>query len=186
MGADSLPNGEYVANTINAVQLRGNDLTMGQSATWRNIGIPYYVTGDMTVAGGSNPTLTIEAGVETRWAADCSLTIGEVEPGSLVAVGAAGKPVKFTGMGNRAGFWRGFIFGRNASGCRLEGVIIENAETGAEIWEDLGPFIRNSTFRSCSEYAIERMYEGGTSFILGLGNQFEGNAQDQNENEVEE
>lgn len=185
-GSGSLPVGEYKDNAANAVLLRGNSLEMGQNTTWTYIGIPYQVSSDLYIQGDANPVLTIQPGVEVRVANSCTIYVGDSSPGSLIAKGERStsqtyKPVTFTDMAQRYGSWIGIDFGDYAGNCTLEYVSIMYAKIGAEIQNDMGGFIKNALFRNCSEYAIYRVYgTGGTSFMMGLGNQFEGNAKDEN------
>jgi hypothetical protein len=179
-GSERLPTGEYKDNAVNAVLLTGNGLDMGQNATWTNIGIPYQLSSNLMIAGDANPTLTIKPGVEIRLSVDCAIYVGDGSLGTLVAQGETGQPIKFTSVIDRPGGWKGIVFGRGAGRCILDRVKIMYANIGAEIWTDTGAFIKNSLFRENAECAIYRMYGAeGTSFITGLGNQFEGNAIDE-------
>lgn len=151
--------------------------------TWRNLGVPYKVEISIDIGGSASPVLTVEAGANLIFMQETGFEVGQYETGSLVAVGAPGRPVIFTSVAKRAGSWDGIHFGDYAgAGNRLENVTIEYAKTGVETNADLGAFIKNTTIRNSSDFAIFRGYGAdGTSFVTGLGNQFEGNAQDENE-----
>ena len=60
--------------------------TISQNRTWTTSGSPYVVTGNVEVKGASEPTLTIEPGVEVRFDSGARLEIGgnSLEPGALV------------------------------------------------------------------------------------------------------
>jgi hypothetical protein len=66
-----------------------------QSETWREADNPHYVTDDVVVAGASSPRLTIEPGVEVRFAEHAAIFIGGQQPGSLTADGTAAKKIRF-------------------------------------------------------------------------------------------
>ena len=62
-------------------------------ATWTATGSPYIVTANVFVQGAGNPILTIEPGVEVRFAQNQGLFIGGNSPsqsGKLIANGGAG------------------------------------------------------------------------------------------------
>ncbi len=88
----------YSGNTINgyrAIQVSG---TVGANTTWKNLGLPYVITGDVTVNNGV--TLTIEPGVVVKFDAATNnwggfrrlMTVN----GILHAVGSSGSPIVFT------------------------------------------------------------------------------------------
>lgn len=177
----------FLENTRNVVSTYsgGSSAEVTRSATWRNLGIPYLFELTAYIGGTARPVVTIEPGTQLLFARDASISVGTWNgTGSLVAVGQAGKPIKFTSDLNRPGAWGGITFTADAGKeTRLENVLIEYATNGVSVEADLGGFIKNSTIRNSSELGIYRSYdsESGTSFITGLGNQFEGNAQDQND-----
>jgi hypothetical protein len=183
-----LPVGQtFVGNDRQVVSVwngHGSSDNLLRSATWRNQGIPYKFETSIFIGSPASPVVTIEPGTELLFSPDTGLVVGSEEGmGSLVAVGESGKPIKFSGEAARAGAWEGLRYHRNAgAGNRLEKVIIEYAGIGAKLDVDLGEFIRNCIIRSSSEMGIYREYGAdGTSFLSGLGNQFEGNAEDENE-----
>lgn len=183
----TLPSGQTFAdNDKQAIIVSYTGSSSGdvkQSATWRNHGIPYQFDLMAYIGGTKSPVITIEAGTELIFTEGTGLKVGTSEGvGSLVAVGQAGKPIKLTSDLGRAGSWEGITFAKNAGkGNRLEYVTIEYATYALQLYADLGGFLKNSTIRSSSEAGIWREDVTGTSFTTGLGNQFEGNAVDQNE-----
>ncbi|HEY0025842.1 MAG TPA: hypothetical protein VGB24_23335 [Longimicrobium sp.] len=66
-----------------------------QSETWREADNPHYVADDVVVAGASSPRLTIEPGVEIRFAEHAAIFVGGQQPGSLTADGTAAKKIRF-------------------------------------------------------------------------------------------
>ncbi|HYG56669.1 MAG TPA: copper amine oxidase N-terminal domain-containing protein [Symbiobacteriaceae bacterium] len=182
-----LPAGQTFAENdkqVISIWSGGSSENLTKTATWRNHGIPYRMETTVYIGGTASPVLTIEPGTELLFVNDTGITVGSSEGmGSLVAVGAAGKPIKFTGESGRAGAWEGLSFtGEAGAGNRLEMVTIEYANVAVSISDDLGGFIKNTTIRSSKEMGIYRSYgSDGTSFATGLGNQFEGNAADESE-----
>lgn len=102
---------------------------------------PYTVKTELSVTGWD---LTIEPGVEVRFAEGASLSVGYGQVGRLLARGTAEKPVRFTAAERKeAGIWRGLHFFDRAEGSVLENAVVEfagQAEDFAVIVEagDLG------------------------------------------------
>ncbi|HLN64952.1 MAG TPA: copper amine oxidase N-terminal domain-containing protein [Symbiobacteriaceae bacterium] len=162
----------------------GSSADVTRSATWRNQGIPYQFDLSVYIGGTAKPVVTIEPGTELVFQRDTKLQVGTSDgPGSLVAVGKAGQPIKFSGEAGRPGAWDGINFTSDAGkGNRIEYAVIEYANIAVSIADDMGGFIQHTTIRSSAQMGIYRDYgTGGTSFALGLGNQFEGNAVDENQ-----
>jgi hypothetical protein len=152
-----------------------------KTATWRDQGIPYQFETSVYVGGTAKPVVTIEAGTKLVFTSGTRVEVGYDGTGSLVAVGTAAKPITFTGESGRAGAWDGIIFSSEAGkGNMLERVVIEYADYAVQVTDDMGGFIKNTTIRSSKSSGIYRYYgTEGTSFTTGLGNQFEGNATDE-------
>jgi len=76
---------------------------------------PYIITTEIEV--GSNATLTIEAGVEVRFARDGYLRVGYGSPGKLVVNGTSNEPVVFTSSQTSpaAGAWGGIVLADETS-----------------------------------------------------------------------
>ncbi len=81
------------------------------SQTWNLAGSPYIINGDYLIQGEANPIVTIEAGVEVRFVAGASLSLGFTSnasyTGGMVANGTAANPVLFTAhtATPTPGFW---------------------------------------------------------------------------------
>jgi hypothetical protein len=82
--------------------------------TWTKAGSPYEATSIVTVI--SNVTLTIEPGVQVRFAPNTRLAVN----GTLHAAGEAGNEILFTGLTQTPGSWQG-IWILAASGIRSLG-----------------------------------------------------------------
>ncbi|MBX7097891.1 MAG: hypothetical protein K1X89_09275 [Myxococcaceae bacterium] len=86
---------------------------------------PYTVKTELNVTGWD---LTIEPGVEVRFAEGASLSVGYGQVGRLLARGTAEKPVRFTAADRKeAGIWRGLRFFDKAEGSVLENAAVEFA-----------------------------------------------------------
>ncbi|MCZ7638979.1 MAG: right-handed parallel beta-helix repeat-containing protein [Verrucomicrobia bacterium] len=83
------------------------------NTTWTRSGSPYQVTGNVRVEAGV--TLTVEAGVQVRFAQFQGLTVD----GTLRAIGNAGTPVVFTGATETPNWWSGIVV-RNTGSAALE------------------------------------------------------------------
>lgn len=76
--------------------------TMTGDHVWEAMGLPYVVTGSLTLATGGS--LTISPGVEVRFSASNNgLTIN----GTLTAVATPSTPITLTGLTATAGSWQG-------------------------------------------------------------------------------
>jgi len=115
-------------------QLRGNGFdfvhltggTVSRSCRWQNVGVPYYVSGTVTIAGDSLPELTIAPECTLRFADSARVRVGVGKPGALIADGTYGQIV-FAGM---AGVhWRGIELWNNTIGHQtlLKNCIIDRA-----------------------------------------------------------
>jgi hypothetical protein len=82
---------------------------------------PYTPAGDLNVDGFA---LTIEPGVEIKFADNATFSVGYYKPGRVLVKGTKEKPVKFTGR-----TWKGLYAPSNAAGSSLENVVFENAGT---------------------------------------------------------
>ncbi|MDQ6422456.1 copper amine oxidase N-terminal domain-containing protein [Paenibacillus sp. LHD-117] len=185
LGSHLVPNGTYTGNDIDAVRITGTNTydILTKSATWRNVGVPYDMEITVTVEGPSNPVLTIEPGVTTKWGPDTFLEIANSNGGGLKAVGTKEKPIVFSGNLEKQSGWMGIVFGPKAVSSRiqLQYASIEYALYGITIYEDLGPIVKDSSFKNNEIGVYMPLYEPGqTDYRTGHGNTFEGNGQDQN------
>jgi hypothetical protein len=97
--------------------------TIAESTTWTKSGSPYQVNGTTTIDAGA--TLTVEPGVQVRFASNARLTVR----GTLKAIGTAAEPITFTGTTAQPAWWQGIeIFGTSTVpniGSELQHVIVE-------------------------------------------------------------
>ena len=67
------------------------------SATWRNLGVPYIVNGDVLIGDASSPVVTVEPGTTIKLAQNAAITIGYNQlPGALKADATGGQQILFT------------------------------------------------------------------------------------------
>jgi hypothetical protein len=120
-------------NSPDAVKVYGSVL---HSQTWPNLGIPYDISGELSVSGDfrSTPikpvTLTLSAGTLLRFGARGALDVGRDTylPGDLIVNGTEEAPVRFTSSSStpKPGDWAGVKLGKGiSSATRLSHAIIE-------------------------------------------------------------
>lgn len=120
--------------------------TISAAQTWAAADSPHIVTSDVTVAGSSGLTLTIEAGAVVQFNPGTALIIGSGSYGSLVANGSAATII-FTSSSATpaAGDWKGITFSTYAqSATSLTNVVVEYAgnTTGAAINVNVGNVLK--------------------------------------------
>jgi hypothetical protein len=108
-------------NTYDGVLVRGGNVSI--SGTWLNHGVPYVITGDVSIQDATNnPVLTIAAGTKLMLRPMTEFYVGYAAPGGLIADGAAGQ-IEFTSSVTppSPGDWVGVSFYDQSisSMCRL-------------------------------------------------------------------
>jgi hypothetical protein len=180
----SIPSGTYTGNARDVVQIYTVDIA--QSETWRNRGIPYQLSGGLSVGHAVNPILTLEPGVELRFAPGGILLVGWLATGGLRAVGTDSEPILFTGLYDFAGSWMGAMVGPYADTTTVfDHVILNNGgaddgqfATGFRLAREMGSFILHTTVRRSAGCGITRL--SGTTWSTdftapALGNTFQDN-----------
>jgi hypothetical protein len=99
------------------------------SATWPAYDVPYVVQGDIELRRASPveplPVMTIEPGVELRFAENRRLRVGDGNDGALDARGTPSQPIVFTSIDVATPvFWRGLEFGQGSDGSILDKVVL--------------------------------------------------------------
>jgi flagellar hook assembly protein FlgD len=153
------------SNGIYGIELRAS--TIASDSTWPYQPVPYIVTGNISVYGiSTEPTLTIEPGVEVRFSGLYYLNIGYSSyKGRLAVQGTSANPIIFTSSNASpaAGNWYGIRFYNHATTeSSLDYVTIEYAgyQYGGIYISNSSPTITNSTIRR-SKY--DGMYMAGDS-----------------------
>lgn len=153
----SLPLNRFINNTKQAIEVVGETITLDN--TWKNLGIPYYISTNVTIQGtaGSDgvTTLTIEPGVELRFNQNTFLYVGNTSgnPGALAAIGDENHPILFTS--NQVSAWGGINY-RNTTVDNMSFIdhcIVEKAYSNIKI-DSASPTITNSDIRNSSNYGI--------------------------------
>lgn len=113
-----------------------------RSGRWGDPGVPFIVTGVIDVAGADErATLEFAPGVELRFTEGAYINVGYYDPGELVAVGTAEKPIRFTAA-QGASAWKGIKLYKRAV-ARFDHVEFERG--GREI--DRGVLFANGAAR---------------------------------------
>lgn len=197
-----MANNVMTGNNIDKVELNAETVT--SNCTWRNLGIPYLLTGTVNVFDSLNPRLSILPGTIVMLQNSNSLAIGysgsSANSGSLQATG-----VTFT-RNNAGDVPVGLVFQTYMADANtfLDGCIIEyfrNTAQGTAVWcNNASPSFIGCTFRNnpghgvgggtSSHFRVENCSfqdNGGYpikttaeafSFVSGSGNSFSGNNPD--------
>lgn len=148
----------YKRNTVQAIELIGTVIIL--DSIWKNIGIPYHITSDITVQGTDGAdgvtTLSIEPGAELLFNANVCLYIGNStgSPGAISAVGSENQPVIFSS--NQSSPWNGINFRNTTSDSQsiLDYCIVEKAANINIKLDSASPTIRSSTIKNSRNYGI--------------------------------
>ena len=137
---------------------------------WHQVDSPITVTADVTISSGA--LLTIEPGVEVRFAADTRFTVAD---GSLVAIGTSSSPIVFTpdtAGGVLPGFWGPvrFTTGTNDGATILDNVAIRYGR--GLIIDEASPTLNRVSFEQNYGAAISLDLQ---SSPVGVGLQASGN-----------
>jgi flagellar hook assembly protein FlgD len=108
-------------NTTNGIEVRGS--TISTNTTWKSFSVPLVATNWVSVAGGSSPVLTIQAGVTVKFTSGGALLIANGGTGGIAAIGTAAQPITFTANTNTpvAGYWWGLqLYARTTAGSTIQ------------------------------------------------------------------
>lgn len=168
-----LSDNDFQGNETDAVFLDGSsELTV--KSTWRALNVPYRTNVQIWVGVENNSTLTLEPGVTIEFAAGTTLNVGRYG-GDLIAKGTKDKPITFTGIAKRPGYWEGLSVEESVGNIAVEYAVIEYANNGVWIHTDIGRFIENSIIRNNKGYGIYSEAELTTSHLEG--NTFQNNGE---------
>jgi hypothetical protein len=132
------------------------------SATWRNLGAPYQVSGNITIADEALPVVTIEPGITIKLGPNTAITVGE-QPhgGGLRADASGGQQIVFTSSlpNPTRGDWQYIYFDGDAidSECILKNCrfLYGGKNDDGEIFlENAHPEIRGCAVDSSASYGI--------------------------------
>ncbi|MCI5125264.1 MAG: right-handed parallel beta-helix repeat-containing protein [Candidatus Electrothrix sp. AR5] len=104
--------------------------TIAFDEIWTPEGNPHIVSGKLIIAGAApnGAILTIQPGVEVRFAEGASIEVGGTNsPGTLVAVGTASSQILFTSnqTTKTKGWWKYIRFNEQAVNCRMSYCTVE-------------------------------------------------------------
>jgi hypothetical protein len=176
-GIPTLPKGgRLTGNTTDQILVTGTDYYEGRG-TAPNLGIPYYIDGDLLMDGGAS--LTIEPGVTFIMPAGAAIEVGwNSAIATLIAKGTAQAPIVFQGLDTTAGYWDGINVRANAlSGTAIDYVTIKNAglvnSGGIVLNKQIS--VTNTTVTGSAGYGI--YYKSTLTGNFQTGNTLTGNAQ---------
>ncbi|MFW2387309.1 MAG: putative Ig domain-containing protein [Polyangiales bacterium] len=117
---------DVLGNAEDRIYVRGSLVTRAD-ATWNNYGVPYYLSSDISVRGGS--TMTVAPGTEMRFAPSRRLLVStNGEDGTLVAAGTPEAPIRMVADSDP---WNGvYLDDRIQAGTVLRNVRIEGYGSG--------------------------------------------------------
>lgn len=127
IGANSLrilgASNYFTGNSLDQIEVRAE--TISTSGTWRNAGVPYYLTASLSIYGASFPHLIISSGVVILMPEDMNLNIGSASSPTLKGSLEAGG-VTFTRSSGGEVPW-GLVFQPYVVNerCVLTGCILE-------------------------------------------------------------
>ncbi|MFO7675044.1 MAG: Ig-like domain-containing protein [bacterium] len=112
------PDNRFDGNARDTVEVRPG--RVNRTSQWRNLGVPYRVTGLVMVGGDAAPILVIDGGVRLVFDRESGLEVGRDSLGRLSAT-SSGDSITFTGTEAVPGSWQGITLDRYAgSQSRLE------------------------------------------------------------------
>lgn len=117
---------DLTGNGLDRIFVRGSTVSRANAA-WANYGVPYYLSSDIIVRGGS--TMTIAPGTEMRFADNRRLLVStNGEDATLVASGAPESPIRMVADRNT---WNGIhLDDRIQAGTVLRNVRVEGFGAG--------------------------------------------------------
>ena len=122
----------YTSNDNQFVEIFVADIA--ETVTWRSLPVPYRISpannGMFTIVGiVDNGGLTVEAGADLQFSADCG--IGVYNSAYISMEGTASQNVSLRGINSDAGSWMGVYFESNNTANSLDFVNITGAGSGA-------------------------------------------------------
>jgi hypothetical protein len=157
--ASKISGGSFTGNTTDAIRLFGDagSRTINTAQTWKNLGVPYRISGVLVVSGG---TLTINPGVVLEFENGAGIAVGSSDTSTLIAIGTQAQPILFTGVSKVAGAWKNIEFNFTRSPLnQISYAIIEYAgNAGSEgaiyMWAKPVVKVTNVAFKNLGTCAI--------------------------------
>lgn len=136
----------YTGNATDRIQVAADVVDV--ESTWDDLGIPYYVSGIVSVDDGG--ILTLAPGSELLFANSAGMVIGQAGVGTLIADGSLGEIT--LGSSTGADFWVGIKFMSNVSpnslldSCAIDRAGVQQTQVYGGIYlEDCQVSIRHCT-----------------------------------------
>ena len=122
----TLPSGVLSGNRVDEILVRSGSHDRG--GVVRDLGVPYYIDGQLNVTGGE---LTVEPGVQFVFARGGVFSVGRNETTPRVVLrGAADKPIQFRGAMPVPGAWTGLRISATARmDCVFDQLVVAHAGT---------------------------------------------------------
>jgi hypothetical protein len=157
----------FTGNTTDGIGVNAGTVTA--SATWRNLGVPYCILGDLTIGDAAGqPVLTLEPGTVFKMNAGTCIRTGYSAAGDLVAAGTAFAPILFSSAvaTPAPGNWDGLRFQANTgTSSELQYCTVEYAGgtttyPGAIYVDGTSVGIRNCTIRFSKTSGVQCTTDG--------------------------
>jgi hypothetical protein len=175
------------APDMDAIFVVGSGVTA--SATWRNLGVPYLLNGDVSIGDASQPVVTVEPGTTIKLGLNTTITVGyNLLPGALKADATGGQQILFTSASAtpHRGDWVyiNFDLGTIDSESKLKNCVIKlggrNGSDGEIYLYNANPEISGCAVDSSAGYGIYLEGDPGElpdPAVLRANNTFTDNAQ---------
>jgi hypothetical protein len=123
-------------NTPDLIEVTGGNVT--QSGTWKKHNVPYMFTDQASLGSATGTSITINPGVECRFAATTFLQVGYSNSATLIAEGTALDSIRFTKAisgTNWGSATAGLIIWEKATqNTSLKYCVIDSATAGIYVW----------------------------------------------------
>jgi parallel beta-helix repeat protein len=154
-----------------------------QSGTWKKYDAPYIVEGVLDIGAAEGVAIGIPSGVEFDFLSGAYIRVGDLSPGTLIAIGSGTNPIVFTsyisgeywGAGNDGTTGGGIRIGMLADvKTELTYCTIRNATSG--VYVNAKVKIQSCSFQDCRYYGLIR--DKNTDLLLISENSYSGNGAD--------
>ncbi len=98
-------NNQLSGNVLDSIKVTAG--AVRYDAQWRDHGVPYLVSGGVSIGSVNAPDVTIDRGTVLAFGIHGWLTVGDSGPGALIALGSEDDSIVFTGATAQPGAWRG-------------------------------------------------------------------------------
>jgi len=173
--------GSVAGNVKGGIYVTGAQIW--QSGAWKKYDAPYIVDGVLDIGNPSGVEISIPTGTEFDFLPGAYISVGNSEPGTLIAIGLGSFPIVFTSFVQDA-YWGAGAGGATGGGIRIEskadaktelqGCQIRNATSG--VYVNANVKIQSCFFQNNQYYGLIADKNADTALISG--NSFSGNGVD--------